>query len=131
MKCPIDGTELLMTERHGVEIDYCPECRGVWLDRGELDKIIEKATPAVVLPDPEPIPAAADPQNRPGPVTADTPRSAHRDDREDRRYKKRSRQARYREYDDDDDYDDDEYRHAKRYKRKRRKSILSEIFDFD
>ena len=52
MKCPIDGTELLMAERHGVEIDYCPECRGVWLDRGELDKIIEKATPAVVLPDP-------------------------------------------------------------------------------
>lgn len=44
MKCPVDGTELLMTERQGVEIDYCPKCRGVWLDRGELDKIIEKAT---------------------------------------------------------------------------------------
>lgn len=43
MKCPIDGTELVITERQGVEIDYCPQCRGVWLDRGELDKIIERA----------------------------------------------------------------------------------------
>jgi Zn-finger nucleic acid-binding protein len=41
MKCPIDGTDLQMTERKGIEIDYCPKCRGVWLDRGELDKIIE------------------------------------------------------------------------------------------
>lgn len=43
MKCPIDGTELQMTERQGVEIDYCPRCRGVWLDRGELDKIIDRS----------------------------------------------------------------------------------------
>ena len=42
MQCPIDGTQLVMTERAGVEIDYCPQCRGVWLDRGELDKIIER-----------------------------------------------------------------------------------------
>ncbi len=41
MQCPVDGADLAMTERHGVEIDYCPKCRGVWLDRGELDKIIE------------------------------------------------------------------------------------------
>ena len=41
MKCPVDETVLQMTERRGVEIDYCPQCRGVWLDRGELDKIIE------------------------------------------------------------------------------------------
>ncbi len=46
MKCPIDGSELVMTDRQGVEIDYCPKCRGVWLDRGELDKIIEKTAPA-------------------------------------------------------------------------------------
>jgi Zn-finger nucleic acid-binding protein len=44
MRCPIDGTELLISERNGVEIDYCPKCRGVWLDRGELDKIIERAS---------------------------------------------------------------------------------------
>jgi len=43
MKCPVDTVELLMTERSGVEIDYCPQCRGVWLDRGELDKILERA----------------------------------------------------------------------------------------
>lgn len=43
MKCPNDQAVLVMSERHGIEIDYCPECRGVWLDRGELDKIIDRA----------------------------------------------------------------------------------------
>ena len=43
MQCPTDGTTLVMSERSGIEIDYCPQCRGVWLDRGELDKIIERA----------------------------------------------------------------------------------------
>ena len=44
MKCPVcSDKDLLMTERQGVEIDYCPSCRGVWLDRGELDKIIERS----------------------------------------------------------------------------------------
>ena len=43
MKCPSCSTSLHMTERKGIEIDYCPECRGVWLDRGELDKILEKS----------------------------------------------------------------------------------------
>lgn len=43
MNCPSDGTTLLMSERQGIEIDYCPQCRGVWLDRGELDKILERA----------------------------------------------------------------------------------------
>ena len=44
MKCPIcTGVDLKIAERQGVEIDYCPECRGIWLDRGELDKIIEKS----------------------------------------------------------------------------------------
>lgn len=42
MKCPNDNETLVMSERSGIEIDYCPACRGVWLDRGELDKIIEK-----------------------------------------------------------------------------------------
>ena len=41
MQCPIDQTTLAMTERQGIEIDYCPTCRGVWLDRGELDKLID------------------------------------------------------------------------------------------
>jgi Zn-finger nucleic acid-binding protein len=43
MKCPNCEETLVMTERQGVEIDYCPKCRGVWLDKGELDKIIEKS----------------------------------------------------------------------------------------
>jgi len=42
MACPVDGATLVMSERSGIEIDYCPTCRGVWLDRGELDKIIER-----------------------------------------------------------------------------------------
>lgn len=59
MKCPVCTTaDLLMTDRQGIEIDYCPQCRGVWLDRGELDKIIERsatataATPAQTQPQP-------------------------------------------------------------------------------
>ena len=43
MKCPTDGSILTMSERNGIEIDYCPTCRGVWLDRGELDKILDRA----------------------------------------------------------------------------------------
>ncbi|MBK5102492.1 MAG: zf-TFIIB domain-containing protein [Desulfobacteraceae bacterium] len=46
MKCPVCAIELNMTERSGIEIDYCSQCRGVWLDRGELDKIIERSTPS-------------------------------------------------------------------------------------
>lgn len=42
MQCPNCNTQLTMAERQGIEIDYCPSCRGVWLDRGELDKIIER-----------------------------------------------------------------------------------------
>ena len=52
MKCPIDETTLQMTERQGIEIDYCPQCRGVWLDRGELDKLIDRS--AVEQPAPPP-----------------------------------------------------------------------------
>ena len=47
MKCPNCNVALVMTDRSGVEIDYCPECRGVWLDRGELDKIIERSSQPV------------------------------------------------------------------------------------
>jgi Zn-finger nucleic acid-binding protein len=44
MQCPVcSGVSLVMAERQGVEIDYCPQCRGVWLDRGELDKIVERS----------------------------------------------------------------------------------------
>jgi Zn-finger nucleic acid-binding protein len=43
MSCPLCRVPLVMSERQGVEIDYCPQCRGVWLDRGELDKVIERS----------------------------------------------------------------------------------------
>jgi uncharacterized protein len=55
MQCPNDGAVLTMSERSGIEIDYCPTCRGVWLDRGELDKIIERSLS-------QPAPAPAQPQ---------------------------------------------------------------------
>nr|MBI1229027.1 hypothetical protein [Cytophagales bacterium] len=47
MKCPNCNVTLTMADRSGIEIDYCPDCRGVWLDRGELDKIIERSFPTV------------------------------------------------------------------------------------
>ena len=51
MKCPTcTDVALVMTDRQGVEIDYCPQCRGVWLDRGELDKLIDRAAIAQVAP---------------------------------------------------------------------------------
>lgn len=54
MKCPICIDEnLVMADRQGIEIDYCSKCRGVWLDRGELDKIIERSS-AVAAPQPQP-----------------------------------------------------------------------------
>ena len=57
MGCPVCRTALVMSERQGIEIDYCPDCRGVWLDRGELDKIIERSTaPAPPQPAPQPQP---------------------------------------------------------------------------
>lgn len=51
MKCPNDQTTLVISERQNIEIDYCPECRGVWLDRGELDKMLERSA---VLSAPQP-----------------------------------------------------------------------------
>ncbi|QYX58085.1 zf-TFIIB domain-containing protein [Roseovarius sp. SCSIO 43702] len=61
MQCPVDGETLVIAERSGVEIDYCPKCRGVWLDRGELDKIIERAAPSA----PEPVPSRESYGSRP------------------------------------------------------------------
>jgi Zn-finger nucleic acid-binding protein len=58
MKCPNDSALLVMSERSGVEIDYCPECRGVWLDRGELDKIIDRAEAEFAAAAPPVAPAA-------------------------------------------------------------------------
>jgi Zn-finger nucleic acid-binding protein len=87
MHCPIDETTLVMSERNGIEIDYCPQCRGVWLDRGELDKIIDRSAS---MPQPTQAPAPAPGYDR-------------YDDRDDRRqqhyapqqghYKKRKKES--------------------------------------
>lgn len=102
MQCPIDQTDLLMTDRNGVEIDYCPKCRGVWLDRGELDKIIERSASSA------PSVSAHQPASRPETRQATvTPGDRYRDD-------------------DDDDYTID--KHGRRKKKKG--SFLEDLFDF-
>ncbi len=80
MQCPVCSVELVMSERQGIEIDYCPKCRGVWLDRGELDKIIEKSEKPVTIQ-----PAAPQAQ----PVTP----GGYHGDRYDYEYKKRKRKS--------------------------------------
>jgi Zn-finger nucleic acid-binding protein len=71
MPCPVCKVPLVMSERQGVEIDYCPQCRGVWLDRGELDKILERnareSAPAHAPQAPSPQPAYAEPHYAPQP----------------------------------------------------------------
>jgi Zn-finger nucleic acid-binding protein len=81
MKCPIDDVDLQMTERQGIEIDYCPKCRGVWLDRGELDKIIERSVASEAPPRSAEKPAF---QERPG-----YQEQRYHDDRHEHRPKKR------------------------------------------
>jgi Zn-finger nucleic acid-binding protein len=101
MRCPVDGENLVMADRFGVEIDYCPKCRGVWLDRGELDKIIERAAQAEA-----PV-ALREPARAAVQTYAEEPRR---------------QEAARRKHDDDDDHD--------RRPRKRRDSFLSDLFDF-
>lgn len=104
MKCPVCDETLSISSREGVEIDFCPQCRGVWLDRGELDKIIDRVNAGVA-----PGAAAPPPPPPPGPGRNDR---AHYDARDDRPVPR-------------PDYD-------RRYdKRKKRRSLLEEIFDFD
>lgn len=116
MLCPIcKEVELRISERQGVEIDYCPQCRGVWLDRGELDKLIERANQEYSSPQF----AAPAPPSAPPPAVPRAPEPRYEQPRyEQPRYEK----PRYRD-DDDDDY----------YKRRKRKGSgwLGELFDFD
>jgi len=110
MRCPVDNETLVMADRGGVEIDYCPKCRGVWLDRGELDKIIERSAAASA---PVASPVAPPPSSQhAAPVSQPEPRGQYRED--DRRRHK--------------DDDDDDYRHG--HRKKRRESFLSDLFDF-
>ena len=121
MKCPHDQTVLQMTERQGIEIDYCPTCRGVWLDRGELDKIIERvsgqAGPTTTRSEPRPDPRtemAGNPAGSPqAPVYPQYPPSRHSPGSPDS---------------PEDDYGRG---YDPRYPQQRkRKSFLGDLFDF-
>jgi uncharacterized protein len=102
MKCPKCDITLNITDRQGIEIDYCPQCRGIWLDRGELDKIIERS--------------------------ADAHTAKHRDDDDDDR--RRQYRDDYRRNDHDDDHRGyGKYNEGHRPHKK--KSFLGELFDFD
>ena len=71
MACPVDGAALVMSERSGIEIDYCPTCRGVWLDRGELDKIIERNSAS------QPVQQSAPPPQQQAPWPGQQPHYGH------------------------------------------------------
>lgn len=115
MKCPSCPTfDLLMTERLGIEIDYCPQCRGVWLDRGELDKVIERSTREAAQTAPAPAPVAAQPMQPVQPMQQpyDNRYDHRNDNRNDNRYDNRQGQR----YDQNPGY-------------RPKKSIWQELFD--
>ena len=133
MRCPVDQAEMLMSERQGVEIDYCPTCRGIWLDRGELDKILDRPLDDGRVHGPSSgsaaygRPSAGAAYGQPSPVpTYGQPA-----------YGQPEYADRYRDQDrhrgrEDDRYDDGRRDHGDpRYgRRKRRESWLGELFDF-
>ena len=105
MRCPVDEETVVIIERQGIEIDYCPRCRGVWLDRGELDKLIERE---------------AD-RYESGPYRGD------RDDRGERSdYGMMPRRERDHDWDDDD-----HHRYGGHGHKRKKKGFLSEMFEFD
>ena len=123
MQCPNDGAVLVMSERSGIEIDYCPTCRGVWLDRGELDKIIERAAREFAAPSaaqavPQAQPATAPQMAPPQPTAQQQGYPANPMDV--------LRQA-TRGYDDDRRYDRGYDQGVNR--RKKKDNWLSELFD--
>ncbi|WP_309476774.1 zf-TFIIB domain-containing protein [Arthrobacter sp. ISL-95] len=118
----MDSIDLVMSERSGVEIDYCPQCRGVWLDRGELDKIIDRVAAETI---PAPARAAAAPPQppiAPPPIYnpfESRPQQPRYDDRDRRDYDRRDNDRR-------DSYDRDQYGR----KRKKKEGFLGDLFDF-
>lgn len=108
MKCPNDNATLQMTTREGIEIDYCPECRGVWLDRGELDKLIERS-------------------NMGGQQGYQQPQHQQFEQREPRYEERRDT----RHYDDeDDDYRHHNGGHGHHQKHHKKEGFLGDLFDF-
>ena len=142
MLCPLDQTVLVMSDRKGVEIDYCPTCRGVWLDRGELDKIIDRSLEAEIAAEADGPAAAAAPRAATPPPVQYPPTQqlpvppqpapyGYADDR--RRDDYRGDDRRRDDYRGDDRYrGSDQYRSDDpRYrKRKKQESWLEDLFDF-
>lgn len=125
MKCPVDSIDLIMSERSGVEIDYCPQCRGVWLDRGELDKIIDRAAEmetgqAPVAP-PAPMPPAG---IVPPPLYNMDPR------RDERSQGYRPEQPRFDDRGHDRNYGKGYDRDYDRRRPKKKEGWLGDLFDF-
>ena len=108
MSCPVCRVPLVMSARQGVEIDYCPQCRGVWLDRGELDRIIERSASDAPSGGAERAPGFADERERQRGYGED-PR-IH--DSDDQKYYERGHDPRTG-------------------KPRKRKSFLGDLFDFD
>jgi uncharacterized protein len=108
--CPRCGTNLTMSERQGIEIDYCPQCRGVWLDRGELDKILDRS--AAMPQEGSPAAGGWTQPAPPPPYPTNPPPSGWQGRR-------------------DDDWDDRRDSHSGHhgYRGKPRKHWLSELFD--
>ena len=105
MKCPVcKDVTLLMSEKQGVEIDYCPECRGIWLDRGELEKLLEKEQSYN--------------QNH---YHHEEDYHKHHDYDHHKHYDK--------EYKDHKHYEDDYYKNHKYGKKKKKEGFMGEIFD--
>jgi hypothetical protein len=132
MKCPICTVDLVMTDRQGVEIDYCPKCRGVWLDRGEIDKIIERsaaleAKAASPAPAPAPQPPPQPAGFAPAPAYAPPPQPAYAPPPPQQPGWAAPQGYRKRDDDDDDRY---RHQHGQPYGKKR-KSFLSDLLDFD
>lgn len=122
MKCPVCDVPLSISSREGVEIDFCPQCRGVWLDRGELDKVLDRVAVAAPLPAPSPPTAGA-----PNPYAGGQPQPyAGGDPRYDQpRYDDRRPQ-----YHDDRSHDRS-HDPRQRDPRRRKKSFLDDLFEFD
>jgi uncharacterized protein len=124
MLCPRCKVNLQMLDRQGVEIDYCPNCRGVWLDRGELDKVIERSTTAAYQSGySQPAYAPSPPQPGYPPAQPGYPPQGQYNQPYSRR-----------DDDDDDDWDDDDrrkYQGQPGYPpQRRKKGFLGDLFDF-
>lgn len=111
MKCPTDNATLQMTDRNGIEIDYCPECRGIWLDRGELDKLIERTGSyysSGAMPSHDSVPTGgARPQTQP---------ARYDDDGDDHRHHEQRQH-----------YDNDSHQ---QHHKKKKEGFLGDLFDF-